>query len=247
LPLADVLVHCGDFSQGDYRGDDALDHWLTTQPHALKIVLRGNHDGPTRGGCAQLPKSKAWLVGAHPILFRVGGMTLLALPWHQARDGGGRRSKHWQPPLPLPPAHVVLSHAPPRGVLDRNQTGAHIGSRLLLAAVVRAGGGNGGTGNGGSGGEGLLPALWCFGHVHEGRGGKHINLRAANALEKGAAKAVAAAQGSAGHATLCVNAANANDGRAASWPQNRPPILVRLHLSAVRPPAPIGFTVAVPG
>jgi hypothetical protein len=45
LPLADILVHCGDFCN-DLKHDAAearLDEWLAQQPHAQKIVLRGNH------------------------------------------------------------------------------------------------------------------------------------------------------------------------------------------------------------
>jgi hypothetical protein len=44
-PLADVLVHCGDFCN-DLHHDAAearLDNWLAMQPHAVKLVLRGNH------------------------------------------------------------------------------------------------------------------------------------------------------------------------------------------------------------
>jgi hypothetical protein len=44
-PLADMLVHCGDFCN-DLHHDAAearLDNWLAMQPHAVKLVLRGNH------------------------------------------------------------------------------------------------------------------------------------------------------------------------------------------------------------
>jgi len=49
--------------------------------------------------------------------------------------------------------HVLLSHHPPKGILDRVFIGFHIGSRELLNLVTR-----------------LKPLAHLFGHVHEARG-----------------------------------------------------------------------------
>ena len=168
-------------------------HALTTAPPfphrcshiGLKIVLRGNHDAPTERssrGHRTLPRSGALLVGNRPgpTLIEVGGITLLAVPWDSKRDASTpvglsrpARAKHGQhgakkpkPPTPLPRADVILSHAPPYGVLDVNQAGVHCGSAALLERVVA-----------GCKVPGALPpALWCFGHIHEGRGGEALDL-----------------------------------------------------------------------
>ena len=232
VPPADVLIHCGDYSN-DYRGEENLDKWLHAQPHAIKIVLKGNHDDPKRGGLKMLPLSRALLVGGSPHLFSIAGVRFLALPWNQARDGGGKRSKSWLG-APLPQADVVLSHAPPRGILDCNQLGTHIGSRSLLGAVASAGCADASVSGFGSTSETEAtesvrpPILWCFGHVHECRGAKHVNLRTAQRLKKGAAKS---SPPYSAESTLCINASNANDGRASCWPSDRPPLVLKLQLS----------------
>jgi hypothetical protein len=56
---------------------------------------------------------------------------------------------------------VVVTHGPPRGVLDRSwMTGQHAGSAVLYAAVARA-----------------RPRLHCFGHIHEGWGAELVTWR----------------------------------------------------------------------
>jgi hypothetical protein len=170
-------------------------HALTTAPPlfhrcshiGLKIVLRGNHDAPTERssrGHRTLPRSGALLVGNRPgpTLIEVGGLTLLAVPWDSKRDASTcpnlgisrpTRAKHAphgakkpKPPTPLPRADVILSHAPPYGVLDVNQAGVRCGSAALLERVVA----------GCRAPCALPPALWCFGHIHEGRGGEAVDL-----------------------------------------------------------------------
>ena len=180
-------------------------------------------------------------------------VTLLALPWHGRRDGrssasgqGSRqlRSKHAQMMRclqSLPAADVIVSHVPPRGVLDLTVAGEHIGSEALAQVPLAS-----------------RPAVWCFGHVHEQRGAVvATGLReAAREAKKGPLPATcAAATGAAaslvhgndenisvssvngnvspgmvhsGPTTLFLNAANANNGRAVRWPNDRPPILVRI-------------------
>ncbi|MBN2476043.1 MAG: metallophosphoesterase [Pirellulales bacterium] len=56
-------------------------------------------------------------------------------------------------PLDGTTPHVVLSHAPPRDVLDRTARGKHVGSTALRAFVQRT-----------------QPALVVCGHIHEARG-----------------------------------------------------------------------------
>ena len=60
LPDGDMLVHAGDFAK-DGNSKDALiahalfDEWLASQPHPVKVVVRGNHDPKS----ARFPKSGA--------------------------------------------------------------------------------------------------------------------------------------------------------------------------------------------
>lgn len=55
---------------------------------------------------------------------------------------------------------IVMTHGPPRGVLDHTQRGQRAGSTDLFEAVARA-----------------RPRLHCFGHIHAGWGAKLVKWR----------------------------------------------------------------------
>lgn len=55
---------------------------------------------------------------------------------------------------------VVMTHGPPRGIMDRTDSRRRAGCPALFAAVARA-----------------RPALHCFGHIHEGWGAKLVTWR----------------------------------------------------------------------
>ena len=54
----------------------------------------------------------------------------------------------------------MLTHGPPRGVLDETATGEKVGCDHLLRAVTRC-----------------KPRLHCFGHIHEGWGAGRIEWK----------------------------------------------------------------------
>ncbi|KLJ10414.1 hypothetical protein EMPG_14202 [Blastomyces silverae] len=54
-------------------------------------------------------------------------------------------------------ADLVMTHGPPKGILDRTLSGARAGSTDVFEAVARA-----------------RPRLHCFGHIHEGWGAKLV-------------------------------------------------------------------------
>lgn len=57
-------------------------------------------------------------------------------------------------PIPNhPEIDIMLTHGPPRGILDETDTGEQVGCDHLLRAVTRC-----------------KPRLHCFGHIHEGWG-----------------------------------------------------------------------------
>lgn len=56
------------------------------------------------------------------------------------------------------------------------------------------------------------PHLWLFGHIHEARGGSHVRFR----KDKPPVKCGGDGPGATASGTLCINAANANDGPAKS-------------------------------
>jgi Icc-related predicted phosphoesterase len=147
LPDGDVLLHLGDFSV-DRSSDEAaylkkFDSWLAGQPHPTKIVLRGNHDPRlysfSQSGATYLTEAKVQ---------QIAGYTFAFVPY---LSGGLRRKKC------LPKScDVLVSHVPPRNVLDRCATGKYAGSQTLLKGAQRMTAGP--------------PTLWLCGHIHEARG-----------------------------------------------------------------------------
>lgn len=147
LPDGDVLIHLGDFAI-DEDGPAVIeqvakfDRWLAQQSHRTKIVLRGNHD-PRR---AFFPESNAQYI-TRPCGLQVASFSFACVPYM----GSGLSNKS----LPKT-CDVLLSHAPPKGYLDKAFTSQLVGSQVLLRGLERMKGGP--------------PALLLCGHIHEGRG-----------------------------------------------------------------------------
>lgn len=173
LPDADMLLHLGDFAIDDGPVQECLrkfDLWLAKQPHSIKIVVRGNHD-PRQ---LDFPVSGAICL-TKPKLVQIKGYSFYFVPFTRSLT---TRS------IPRS-CDVVVSHVPPKGVLDQHHIRRHhIGCTTLHRGVARMKGGP--------------PALWLCGHIHEGRGSTRKAFVQGNDKE-----------------TLVINAANANPGIAA--------------------------------
>lgn len=152
LGRLDGIVGCGDL-EPDYLG------FLADAFHVPVAYVRGNHD---RGGHWKQTARDAPKPLPSGRLARIGGLTVAPFEWpglqseHALRDEGRawldvfragrglivRRLRHRSEPV------LVLSHAPPRGVGDREADRYHLGYvayRWLL--------------------ERLRPPLWLHGHV----------------------------------------------------------------------------------
>ncbi|WEW58353.1 hypothetical protein PRK78_003821 [Emydomyces testavorans] len=67
-----------------------------------------------------------------------------------------------QNPVPsFPDVHIMLTHGPPKGILDIVPQGRHVGCQHLRRAVARA-----------------RPLIHCFGHIHESHGAMRMNWEA---------------------------------------------------------------------
>lgn len=184
LPEADVLIHCGDFAANGSRMRQResirkLDSFLCAQKHIKhKIVVRGNHD-PDTPGRVLFKKSKA-LYATSPLGLKIDGIKFALQPFS--------RRAHTTIPQTLQNlanADVLISHEPPKGVLDLTYSGMRVGSQVLRHAVETSK---------------TKPRCWLCGHIHEGRG---------------ASREVFVPNGSkCDDSTLVINAANANVGKA---------------------------------
>ena len=164
LPVADILMHLGDFTlEGNAEVEAAawkiMDEWLARQPHSIKIVVRGNHD-PFQ---LSFPQSGALYVTEPTTIELTRSLTLGVVPYGSSRILSASKS------LPKK-CDIMASHVPPLKTLDRTLTGKSAGSGFLNKVVAPMK---------------PQPKLWLCGHIHEGRGvagrGPTTVINAANA------------------------------------------------------------------
>jgi predicted phosphodiesterase len=159
VPDGDLLVHAGDATLRGTRAQlEAFDAWLGSLPHPHKVVIAGNHDFALERD----PAARSWIRGGTYLQDEgvvVGGLRIWGSPW-QPRffdwafnlDRGAPLAAVWA----MIPADtdVLVTHGPPRGILDRTARGEDVGCDDLLREVV----------------ERVRPRLHVFGHIHEAYG-----------------------------------------------------------------------------
>lgn len=150
LPMADVLVHSGDFTMGgsDMEALDFLE-WLCDLPHRHKIFIAGNHDDCMLDASLEgLPDNVHYL---HDSGITIEGISFYGVPMlADFVDGEMCLQEHYD----RIPDHVdvLITHRPPLGILDGSDT-LHYGSATLLAQVTAK-----------------KPRLHLFGHIHHAKG-----------------------------------------------------------------------------
>jgi len=160
----DILVHCGDFAvdaNAKIRHNSllAFDAWLGSQDFACKLVCRGNHD-PFRANLRNAEYvTRITLFDINNSTFRV-----LVLPH-------GTYSTDLSTLVASPP-DIVISHHPPRGILDTTYQNKRAGSIPLRIALETNRALN-------------SSRLWLLGHIHEAAGATFVEdtlfINAANA------------------------------------------------------------------
>src|SRR5438045_1478414 len=137
LPKCDVLVHAGDVSNmGRPAEVEAFAKWLSAQPFEDKVVIAGNHDWLFERENAA---ARALLVkhcpGVHYLEdsgVELRGLRFWGSPWqpefcHWAFNIEKREdlAKKWA--LIPSKTDVLITHGPPRGILDRTLGGDDAG------------------------------------------------------------------------------------------------------------------------
>jgi Icc-related predicted phosphoesterase len=151
----DVLVGAGDFANLRRTLSVCID--VLRQVKKPAVLVAGNHESAEelREECRHWPQAQV-LQGSGTIIdgiafFGIGGGVPVTPfgPWsydfteEQAAELLSRCSN----------ARVLVSHSPPRGLVDRSSRGQSLGSLAVSDAVVR-----------------LQPALVVCGHIHESAG-----------------------------------------------------------------------------
>ncbi|MDH4320863.1 MAG: metallophosphatase domain-containing protein [Desulfobulbaceae bacterium] len=161
IPNADILIFAGDMAHCRTARDVAdFNDFLGSLPHRHKVVVGGNHDHRLARdpAMAQTLLSKAVYLLDRAVT--VAGITIYGAPWQptfndRACDAFALpRGKALQEKWALIPAGVdiLVTHAPPAGILDQDGPVAH-GCADLAAAVAA-----------------IRPRYHVFGHIHSHHG-----------------------------------------------------------------------------
>ena len=165
VPDGDVLIHTGDFcSAGEYWEMAEALTWFRNLPHARKICVAGNHDFVAEEDPVfvqdVLGKDVDYLAGTG---VDIEGKKFWGSPiqpefhgWAFNRSRQYRRD-YWDTVMP-DNIDVLLTHCPPRGILDANMRGERVGDKHLFRNVTTR----------------VKPKLHVFGHIHEARGAKAV-------------------------------------------------------------------------
>ncbi len=161
VPDADLLIHAGDLTRrGGLDEFEDFIAWFAQQPAPHKVLIAGNHDLC----CEREPESiraRARELGVHYLqdeAVRIEGVQVYGSPVTPTfrnmafnRDPGAQIRAHWDR---IPEGtEILVTHGPPRSVLDRMALGRNVGCVELLERVRQ-----------------VRPLLHVFGHIHEARG-----------------------------------------------------------------------------
>ncbi len=170
VPDGDILVHAGDFCRrGDEKEVRAFVRAMQALPHREKVVIAGNHDFYFE----REPERAREILGDLHYLedsgVEIAGLRFWGAPWQPEffdwafnLPRGEALAAKWA--LIPEGTDVLVTHGPPRGILDRVHDGQLAGCADLLRAIDR-----------------IRPRLHVFGHIHEAagrlerRGTIHVN------------------------------------------------------------------------
>lgn len=159
LEGGDLLIVAGDLTARDSLEEHQLcGNWLRKQDYEKIVVIAGNHDGKL----GALPLLENESVMGFTYLRDSGcefeGLKIWGSPytpafcnWHFMEERGAAIRRHWD--LIPPDTDILITHGPPRGTLDKNLEGRHVGCDDLQHVVSR-----------------IRPGLHVFGHIHEAYG-----------------------------------------------------------------------------
>ena len=156
----DVLIHCGDSCNG-FRSDPAdvvrLDAWFGRQRFDRILCIGGNHDFALQELTADGRRALHNAEYLEDREYRYKGLRFYGSPWTPELPEWA----YFQPDHAIASrwaripddTDVLITHTPPRDVLDRDRSGQRLGCPHLRRRV----------------GE-VRPTLHCFGHVHASSG-----------------------------------------------------------------------------
>jgi Icc-related predicted phosphoesterase len=156
----DVLIHCGDGCDGfrrDPRDLERLDEWFGRQEFERILCVSGNHDFAVEQRIARGEAAFRNATHLQDERCEFRGIRFYGAPWTPELagwafhlDAEALRSR-WD--LIPEDTDVLITHTPPRGILDQNSAGRHCGCPDLAQRLTE-----------------LRPRVHCFGHNHASAG-----------------------------------------------------------------------------
>lgn len=160
IPDGDILIHSGDATiSGDYSEIRQFADWFRGQPHKYKIFVAGNHDWLFQRD----PRLARKLLGKEIIYLQdssieIEDIKFYGSPWQPTFCGWAFNldrkeiAEKWA--LIHGDTDVLITHGPPKGILDRiNKQGPELGCPELAKRLSE-----------------ISPILHVFGHIHSGYG-----------------------------------------------------------------------------
>lgn len=163
IPDGDILIHAGDLTmRGQPKEVYDAARWLKTLPHKYKVVIAGNHDFLFEQHPADaenmLGEDIHYLNNSSTLIqgLRIWGspVTPWFCDWAFNVERGEDIREYWNK---IPEnTHIVITHGPPRGILDQaapHKNSEHLGCDDLLVRIKE-----------------IKPLIHVFGHIHGGYG-----------------------------------------------------------------------------
>jgi predicted phosphohydrolase len=160
LPAGDVIIHGGDFCDLSQESQvyDFLD-WFSGLDFRHKVFIAGNHDLFAADQAAKfqklIPEGVIYLEDSGT---KIGDIQLWGSPyqpdlvgWAFGRQRGAAMQKHWR--LIPEQTDLLITHTPPRGILDQSSSGRSLGCEMLEERL-----------------KVIRPKVHVFGHIHASYG-----------------------------------------------------------------------------
>lgn len=161
-----ILIHAGDVSCMGHRKEiKGFIKWFSALPYEHKIFIAGNHDFGFEKYDADYFKFPQGVHYLQDSMIEIEGLKIYGSPysprfydWAFMESRGEKIAQIWSK---IPEGiDILVTHGPPRGVLDTNKNDEDCGCDDLLARV-----------------EIIKPKVHVFGHIHEGWGSMHSSQR----------------------------------------------------------------------
>jgi len=175
IPECDILIHAGDFSfRGEFFEVRNFMLWFEKQPARYKVCIAGNHELTFDSTQSQYQDAIRNLLAKHKEIIyleneaiTIEGIKFYGTPWTpyfcnwafnglRDQDVALKRGQSLTEIYSHIPedTNIILCHAPPYNLVDRNQEGQCCGSMEMRKVVDK------------------MPLLYLYicGHVHEARG-----------------------------------------------------------------------------